>query len=70
MRPEDDETTHLNALDFYNTETPATESSVAIDMTQLQQQPSSEDLHGPMSSGPMTATATSSTAGAGAAASG
>ena len=68
MRPEDDETTHLNALDFYNTETPATELSVAIDMTQLQQQPPSEDLHGPMSSGPMTAT--SSTAGAGAAASG
>ena len=75
MRPaagEDDETTHLNALDFYNTETPAAEqSSVAIDMTQLQQPPPpSEDLHGPMSSGPMTATATSSTASAGAAASG
>ena len=71
MRPAgDDEATpdDLSAMDFYNT--PATEESVAIDMSQLQQQQPPSELHGPMSSGPMTATGTASTAGAGAAASG
>lgn len=71
MRPAgDDEATpdDLSAMDFYNT--PAAEESVAIDMSQLQQQQPPSELHGPMSSGPMTATGTASTAGAGAAASG
>ena len=46
----------LNALDFYNDpSSQSTDTSVAIDVMQLQQEPAAADLSGAMHSGPMSA---------------